>query len=126
MSDDYDPNERLAPPPEDSSPLRAIEITFAIPSYVTHEQWAKLREVVEAIIAAPCNTPVEGVHWLCGEGCKPQWSQFDAAFLGLPADPTAPEEGGPIFDEGVHVLESAARGFVSADERQRKIARRPQ
>ena len=124
MIDDYDPSVRLAPPPGDESPLSAIEITFAIPSYVTHEQWQRIREVVIEITEAPCNTPQEGLHWLSSEGCKPRWSQYDAAFMGKPVDPSAPEEGEPTFDHTIHVMETAARGFGSEEERSHKLRKR--
>lgn len=104
----YNPADRLAPPPESSPPIRGIEISFAIDTHLTREQWERLRELVIEITEAPCNTPKEGVHWLFSEGCKPLWRE--------------PEE--PDFDTSVHTLESAARGFVTAEERQRKQARR--
>lgn len=122
--EDYDPEVRLAPPADDASCVSAIEISFAIPCYVTQEQMHRIREVVIEITEERCNTPKEGVHWLCSEGCKPQWSQYDARFMGKPVDPTAPLEGEPTFDDSIHVMESSARGFVSDEERVRKLAKR--
>jgi hypothetical protein len=125
--DEYDPSVRLAPPPGGTpgvQPVSAIELTFEIPVYVTHEQWKRLREITSEIIEAPYNTPTDGVHWLCSEGSKPRWSNVDAQFMGKAVDPAAPETGEPTFDSSIHVMESAARGFVTDKERVRVLAQR--
>lgn len=122
---DYNLNERLKPPAdEDSFEASAIEISFAIPVHVTPEQWRRIREVVQEIVDAPCNTPKEGLHWLSTEGVKPQWSQYDARFMGKPVDPNAPLEGEPTYDYSTHVMESSARGFVTSEERERTLRER--
>lgn len=124
MSEPYDPNIRLAvPDDEDVETISSIEMTFAIPVYVTQGQMDQLRAVMTAIIASPCNTPKEGVHWLCSEGSKPKWSQTDARFLNKSIDPSAPIDGEPEYDHSIHMLESSARGFLSNEERERKKSR---
>lgn len=122
--DDYDPSVRLAPAPADTQLVSAIELTFAIPVYMTKEQWLRLRDTVIEITEATCNTPQEGVHWLCSEGSKPSWSKLDSQFMGKAVDPAAPENGEPSFDSSIQVMESAARGFVTDEERTRVLAQR--
>jgi hypothetical protein len=124
MDDDEDLSKRLEDPPAASQALRAIEVTFEIPTYVTRDQWERLRNLVHEIIESPCNTPSEGVHWLASEGSKPNWSQADRRMLGLPGDPAAPEHGEPTFDDSIQTLSSAARSFASEQERERVLRRR--
>lgn len=126
LADAYDPDDRCAPPPDDecTQVLSAIEVSFAIPVYVTSEQLHRLHVLIHEITDAPCNTPKAGVHWPSGYGSKPQWSRVDAAMLGVPAAPDAPFSGEPTFDDGTYFIETSARAFVSEKERDRKLKQR--
>ena len=90
-----------------SDPITAIEISFAVPVELTSEQHRRLADLVQEI--AKGNTPEGCVHWLFGQGSKPQFSQADALFLGKPIDPSAPESGEPTFDSSVLYFETSCR-----------------
>ena len=117
-------SDRCAPPGADDLPVRAIEVDFAIPVYVTLDQRRRLDDLLHEIASAPANQPVEGVHWVSGCGSKPRWSQTDARLLGKDVDPAAPVAGEPTFDDEVLHFETTARPFVSDDERASVEARR--
>lgn len=117
-------DERLAPPPDDRSPIRAIEIGFGIPVWLDRDQERRLHQLITEITDSPWNAPADGVHWLSGHGSRPKWSRADAAFLGTEADPDAPESGEPTFDDAVLHMETTAREFVSEKERDRVTKRR--
>lgn len=126
MSDDYNPAERCAQPgPEHHTPLRRIEIDFAIPTYLTRSQEGRLQDLVSEVIDAPVNEPLNGVHWLFGIGSKPCFSESDAKFLGKPVEEGAPADGEePVFDHDVLHFESSARGFSADRERERVLKER--
>lgn len=122
----YNPDDRCGEPPdgECDQRLSSLEVSFAIPCYVTLDQLKRLHALVDEIVEAPCNQPKEGVHWPAGCGAKPQWSQVDSRLLGLIVDAEAPESGEPTFDNDVYFIETCSRGFVSEEERERKLKRR--
>jgi hypothetical protein len=119
--------------------LRLIEVSFGMLVYVIPEQkqtleslakeietepdpsgpaWSAFRDTVDAIVRAPYNQPQQGVHWVSGEGCRPNFSAIDAALLGVQPGPALVEDGEePVFDEDVHQITTSARGFVSERER---------
>lgn len=106
----YDPMKRQGEcPDDDACELSAIEITFAIPVLMTQDQKMRLMELISEITREPWNQPEGGVHWLFGNGAKPQYSQADQQFLGLPIDENAPASGEPSFDHSVYFMETAAR-----------------
>lgn len=105
----YDPAIRKAPPGEDDLKVERIEVEFAIPIFMTMDQQGRLADLIEEIARAPKNTPENGVHWQSGGGSKPQWSRFDAAFLGKRPAPDAPATGEPTFDDAVLYFETSAR-----------------
>lgn len=118
LEEEYDPGNRCAPPPEDAyTPLRGVELSFAIPVYITREHHTYLAELVEAIVLAPYNLPKGGVHWVSGSGSKLNFSKRDARLLGVAADPAAPEAGEPEVDSTIFTLSTSARAFVSERER---------
>jgi hypothetical protein len=119
-----DMSDRLSSPPDDRTPIRAIEVSFSIPVWLNSDQEKRLHGLIDEITDSPWNTPVDGVHWLSGYGSRPHWSKADAAFLGREADPAAPESGEPTFDESVLHMETTAREFVSEQERDRVMKRR--
>lgn len=119
-----DLSKRLAEPGDDDQLIRAFEMEFGMPCYITAAQQRKLRDIFDEIIESPANQPVDGVHWLAGCGSKPHFSVADSAFLGKPVEPAAPETGEPTFDNSVLYFESCARGFVSDRERVRKEKQR--
>lgn len=49
------------------------------------------------------------VMWPAGAGSKPQWSQADAAFLGVAPAQGAPADGEPTFDDSVYFVDCAER-----------------
>lgn len=121
----YDPADRCGEPTdEDSACVRSLEVSFAIPVWMTQEQMRRFNELVREITYAPCNQPKEGVHWPAGFGSKPHWSQVDAIMLRKPAEPGAPETGEPTFDDDVYYIETCSREFVSDKERERKLKER--
>lgn len=105
----YDPNIRQAEPGDDDSCCERIEIAFAIPVYLTPEDYRQLADFVQRIAKNPVNTPVNGVHWQSGHGAKPKWSLADQRIMGLPGDPDAPESGEPTFDDSILFFETSAR-----------------
>lgn len=119
-----DLEKRCELPGADKLPCSSIEVSFGIPCYLSLEQDRRLYEVLSDIVMSPVNQPVEGVHWLAGTGCKPSWSQIDAAFLGKTVDPGAPESGEPTFSRDTYSFECCARSFVSEEERARVLERR--
>ncbi len=121
----YNPSVRCGEcPDEDAFEVQAIEVGFQIPVLVTQEQSRRLTELIHEIVGSPWNQPAEGVHWLSGMGSKPHWSRVDSALLGIPVEPGAPDSGDPTFDDSVYFLETCAREFVSAEERERKKGQR--
>jgi hypothetical protein len=111
-------------PDPDATLMRSIEVDFAIPVLMTQAQQRRLLELLSEIIDSPWNEPAEGVHWMAGVGSKMHWSRVDAALLGKPAEPGAPESGEPTCDDTVYHVESCARSFVSQKERDRVMKRR--
>lgn len=109
--------ERLAGPPDDRTAVGSIEISFAMPVYVTSQQEMRLHDLVRDIVYSPCNQPVDGVHWPSSNGCKPIWSKQDAKFLGKEAAHDAPESGEPAFIDSIHFIETSARAFLSPEEK---------
>ncbi len=101
-----------------------VEVNFAIPVFVTREQERRLHDLLNEITRSKLNQKKAGVHWISSYGSKPQWSQADAAFMGKPVDPDAPEAGEPTFDDSVYCIETAYRGFVSDQERVKHAANR--
>lgn len=87
--------------------IRTIEVSFAVPVELTSEQYRALAKLVDDVARA--HAPEGCVHWLFGQGSKPQWSQADSALLGKPVDPNAPERGEPTFDDSVLYLETSCR-----------------
>ena len=123
----YDPDERCAEFTEDvDNVVTQIELSFAIPVHISREHYNMLRDVRDAIVEAPYNQPKEGVHWPSGEGSRPNFSERDAMFLGRPGrgSPDVPDGAEPTFDDSVLAFESAARGFVTEEEREKKLKRR--
>lgn len=118
------PMKRLAEPGEDDQIIQRFEVEFGMPVAITPEHQRKLYAVISEIIDAPVNQLEEGVHWLAGGGSKPSYSKTDAAFLGKPIDPSAPDMGEPEYDSDVLYFESCARAFVSEKERDRVLSRR--
>ena len=111
----------------DASLRNGIEINFDIPCWITEKQQRDLSRVISAIISAPWNQPIEGVHWLSGYGDKPTFSKADAQLLGItdPSQVSEHEIGEPTFDSSILSFHSCAREFVSTEERLRTMAHRP-
>jgi hypothetical protein len=123
----YDPTDRVADCPDpDSSCLQRIEVEFAIPVEMTQDEQRRLVLLLDEIVSSPWNQVKEGVHWLSGMGSKPNWSQADAAFLGIQAVAGALPHGEPTFDDSVYQIVTCARSFLSDKERDRKLKRREQ
>lgn len=120
-------NDRLQPPPPPNSPpVNEIQIVFSIPTFLSAEQDRKLAFLIGEIVESPCNQPTEGVHWVSGYGSKPNWSQTDAAFLGLRPEPDAPEDGEPTYNDSIYQITTTARGFASDFERYKTKLERDQ
>ena len=123
LAEAFDSGDRCAEPP-DCSPICRIEVDFGIPVVLSDEHQRKLNELIRSITDAPWNAPKNGVHWASGYGSRPKWSRSDAAFLGVAADPDAPDSGEPEFDDSILHIETTCRAFVSEKERQRVLKRR--
>jgi hypothetical protein len=95
-------------PDPDASYLSSMEFNFSIPVWLTQDQQRQLHDLLDEIVDAPWNEPVDGCHWLAEWGAKPQWRE--------------PQE--PTFNDSVLQGQSCARGFVSEAERDRKLAER--
>ena len=87
--------------------IHKIEVEFAVPVEITSEQEQALIKLIGEI--AKANTPSGLVHWVCGVGFKPTFSQQDCEFLGKPVDPNAPESSEPTFDDTIFHIETSAR-----------------
>lgn len=123
---EYDPDDRVAPcEDEHACKLTKIEVDFGLRVFMTREQQRRLLEVLEEIVDAPCNQPVEGVHWVAGIGSKPNLSAIDAALLGKDVGANPPADGEePTFSDDVFQVESCAREFLPKRERERILAKR--
>lgn len=108
---DEDLDERLAPPPEENMcSMKLFEVHFGLRVAMTQDQHRRLLNLMEEIVRAPHNQPLNGVHWLSGGGSRPNWAAVDAAIEGRPVEE-------PAFDDNVYQLVSTARGFASERER---------
>lgn len=87
--------------------IRKIEIDFALPVELTDAEMRQLCDIAQA--AAKRHEPEGWYHWQFGCGSKPHFSQTDALFLGKTADPNAPMDGEPTFDEEIFHIETTAR-----------------
>ena len=119
-------DERVQGAPHDACELSRIEVSFALPIYLTQEKQRELIGLIESIVKEPWNQLEEGVHWVSGIGSRPSFSKADAVFLGRPVDPDAPESGEPTFDDAILSIDTCAREFVSERERERVMKRRAQ
>jgi hypothetical protein len=119
-----DLTKRLAEPADGDQPVASFEMQFGTTTWITPGQMRRLYELFDEVVSSPVNQPVDGVHWLSGSGSKPHFSKADAAFLGKPVAPDAPDSGEPTFDNSVLFFESTARGFVSDRERAKKLKQR--
>ena len=115
----YNSDVRLATPTEEDLRITQFEVVFDIPTHITRAQQGKLMDLFDEIVKSPLNQPKDGVHWLAGMGSKPTFSKQDAAFLGKPADPDAPDDGEPSFDDNVLQYHTTSREFLSDRERGR-------
>lgn len=116
--DNYNPEERLAPPEEDDVRLVGIEVGFAIETWVSPSQQRRLSELLREIVDNPKNTPKEGVHWLGFTGGKMNFSEVDCKLLGTKPGPNPPADGEePQCDDSILCFGSMSRGFVSERER---------
>lgn len=98
--------------------MTTIEVQFGLRVSITRSQRDRLIHLVEEIVKAPHNQLKHGVHWLSGEGARPNWSAIDAALLNETVGPGAVDNGEePTFDDDVYQLVTMARGFVSERER---------
>lgn len=121
----YNPDERCAQPVEDDCKVSSVEISFAIPSYITQAQRRQLYDLIREIADAPVNTPKEGVHWLSFTGSKLNFSRIDAALLGVPSGDNPPADGEePIADDSILQFATYARGFATKRERDRTLEER--
>jgi hypothetical protein len=110
--------KRLAPPVIDDCSFTKLEIEFGIRVYMSQDQQRRLLDLMDEIIKSPANQPIDGVHWLSTIGTKPNFSRFDAAFLGVePGENPPPDGEEPTFDNDVFYAASSARGFINDDER---------
>lgn len=100
--------------------MKKIEIEFPIDIELTHEETRRLVYVLEDICHRNC--PEGHAMWVFGMGAKPRFSQRDAAFLGKPVDPSAPESGEPTFDNSIFAIEVACRELSPEEIAERKAA----
>jgi hypothetical protein len=122
---EIDLNDRCEDPADNDVEVLAIEVSFAIPSYITQDQQRRLNDLLDEITRSPKNTPKEGVHWVSSNGAKPNFSAIDAALLGVQPGDNPPANGGePTFDETVLCFGTSARSFNSERERLRELKRR--
>jgi hypothetical protein len=109
-------DDRVAPPPDDTIEVSALDLSFAIPVRATREQIRRLGEWMDEVTNAPYNQPVAGVHWVSGHGSRPKWSRYDAMMLGKAPDSDAPETGEPEFDNSVYQIATTYRPFTNESE----------
>lgn len=87
--------------------VRKIEIDFALPVELTDNEMRQLCDLTQEI--AKRHQPEGWYHWQFGCGSKPRFSQTDAIFLGKTAEPDAPMDGEPTFDDEIFHIETSAR-----------------
>lgn len=114
-------DKRRGDPPDGRPPINQIEISFAVPVFLSVEQNRRLHHLLDEIVRAPHNQPDGCVHWVSSYGSKPTWSQADARFLGKPVDPNVPETGEPEFNDEIYSIETCFRPFASERERNRVL-----
>lgn len=124
MNED-DLSARCAEPEEDDQQLRGIEVSFAVPTYLTPSQQDRLRSLLTEIVNNPKNQPKEGVHWLGFTGGKMNYSRVDCMLLGKHQGPLPPDDGEePECDSSVLCFGSMARPFSSEKEREKVLEER--
>lgn len=95
MADEYNPDDRRGPCPEESAHVvSSLVVDFAIPVHITSEQIRALMLLLGSVVKKPWNLPKNGVHWVSG--------------LGRPQEDT------------IQIV-SSARGFVTDEERDREL-----
>ena len=89
--------------------VQRVEISFGVPVTLP-DGWER---ALDGLIGMVCDQykreHPDRVMWPAGMGCKPRWSQADAAFLGKPTDAAAPDTGEPTWDDSVFVIECEER-----------------
>lgn len=108
MRDDVE-LQREADAHEDDLAVQSVEIQFAIPVFWPPDAVRELHDLVSAVVKLKTNQLRGYVHWVSGYGSKPNWSQADQRFLGIPVDHDAPASGEPSFDDSVFQITTTCR-----------------
>lgn len=98
--------------------VQKIEISFGRDVEIPDDEFQRLMRLVDKICKKNC--PEGWAFWPAGYGFKPRWSKQDAAFLGVEADPNAPDSGEPSYDESVFSIECASRELSPEEIERRK------
>jgi len=91
------------------SKYHKIEVEFPFPVDVPDDFFRKLDALVGEVCEAYEKANPNRVMWPAGHGCKPNWSQVDAAFLGRRAEPGAKESGEPDWDDSTYQISVSER-----------------
>ena len=89
--------------------MTRIEISFPVDIDLDEDLDRSLHSILNQICLEYERQHPGRVMWVSGYGCKPNWSQADAAFLGRPVDPDAPASGEPTFDDAVYEITISER-----------------
>lgn len=108
--------QREGDPHDDDLAVQSIEIHFAIPVFIPQDAQRELHDLISAIVKLKRNQLVDYAHWVSGYGSKPNWSQADQRFLGLPVDQDAPAAGEPSFDDSVFHIETTCRPMHESEK----------
>lgn len=86
-----------------------IEIQFPCPVELP-EGWERaLDGLIDIVCKQYQREHPKEVMWPSGHGSKPTFSKADAAFLGKPATPDAPDTGEPTWDDSIYQISVACR-----------------
>lgn len=86
-----------------------IEIVFPVGVDFPKGWEQRLAALVDEVCEAYEAEHPDRVMWPAGFGSSPCWSKADAAFLGISADPTAPDGGEPTFDDSTYQISVSER-----------------
>lgn len=112
--------KRKAEPNDDDVEVSSVELSFALPCFITQAQQMKLHNVMDEICGAPVNQIAGHAHWAAENGHKPTWSQADARMLGIATPADAPESGEPTFDDSILYFASSIIAIDAEREARRE------
>ncbi len=85
--------------------IKRIEIELPFPMEVEDAVFMQIDNILSELVCKKYKaTHPERTMWVSGHGCKPHYSQVDAAILGVDADPTVPNGEEPRYEDDVYQI----------------------